>query len=128
MTLQKLKSFNKPFFLLIEGSQIDWAEHDNDPKYLLSEMLEFDAAIESSYNFAEKNKNTLVVVTADHETGGASIIDGSLEESFVKTEYSSENHTAEMVPVYSFGYNSSYFTGVYDNTEIFDKLKAIIGK
>ncbi len=128
VTLQKLKSFNKPFFLLIEGSQIDWAEHDNDPKYLLSEMLEFDAAIESSYNFAEKNKNTLVVVTADHETGGASIIDGSLKESFVKTEYSSENHTAEMVPVYSFGSNSSYFTGVYDNTEIFDKLKAIVGK
>ena len=128
VTLQKLKSFNKPFFLLIEGSQIDWAEHDNDPEYLLSEMLEFDSAIESSYNFAEKNKNTLVVVTADHETGGASIIDGSLEESFVKTEYSSENHTAEMVPVYSFGYNASYFRGVYDNTEIFDKLKTIVEK
>mgnify|MGYP003309840594 FL=1 len=128
MTLQKLKSFNKPFFLLIEGSQIDWAEHDNDPEYLLSEMLEFDAAVESSYNFAEKNKNTLVVVTADHETGGASIVDGSLEESITKTEYSSDEHTAEMVPVYSFGYNSSYFTGVYDNTEIFDKLRAIIEK
>ena len=128
VTLQKLKSFNKPFFLLIEGSQIDWAEHDNDPEYLLSEMLEFDAAVKSSYNFAEKNKNTLVVVTADHETGGASIVDGNLEESITKTEYSSENHTAEMVPVYSFGYNSSHFTGVYDNTEIFDKLKAIIGK
>ena len=56
VTLQKLKSFNKPFFLLIEGSQIDWAEHDNDPKYLLSEMLEFDAAIESSYNLLKKIK------------------------------------------------------------------------
>tara|TARA_B100000073_G_scaffold320101_1_gene299518 strand:- start:683 stop:1651 length:969 start_codon:yes stop_codon:yes gene_type:complete len=128
VTLQKLKSFNKPFFLLIEGSQIDWAEHDNDPEYLLSEMLEFDAAIKSSYNFAEKNKNTLVVVTADHETGGASIVDGNLEESITKTEYSSEKHTAEMVPVYSFGYNSSHFTGVYDNTEIFDKLRTIIEK
>jgi len=128
ITLEKLKSFNKPFFLLVEGSQIDWAEHDNDPKYLLSEMLEFDSAVKSSFDFAEKNKNTLVVVTADHETGGSSIIDGNLVESIVKTEYSSENHTAEMVPVYSFGYNSSIFTGVYDNTEIFDKLKTILEK
>ena len=126
ITLEKLKSFNKPFFLLVEGSQIDWAEHDNDPKYLLSEMLEFDSAVKSSFDFAEKNKNTLVVVTADHETGGSSIIDGNLNESIVKTEYSSEHHTAEMVPVYSFGYNSSKFTGVYDNTEIFDKLKLIL--
>ena len=128
ITLQKLKSYNKPFFLLVEGSQIDWAEHDNDPEYLLSEMLEFDRAIKSSYDFVDNNKNTLVVVTADHETGGASIIDGDVEKSIVKTEYSSENHTAEMVPVYSYGYNSSNFTGIYDNTEIFDKLKSIIEK
>ena len=128
ITLQKLKSYNKPFFLLVEGSQIDWAEHDNDPEYLLSEMLEFDRAIKSSYDFVDNNKNTLVVVTADHETGGASIIDGDVEKSIVKTEYSSENHTAEMVPVYSYGYNSSNFTGVYDNTEIFDKLRSIIEK
>ena len=91
-------------------------------------MLEFDRAIKSSYDFVDNNKNTLVVVTADHETGGASIIDGDVEKSIVKTEYSSENHTAEMVPVYSYGYNSSNFTGVYDNTEIFDKLKSIIEK
>jgi Alkaline phosphatase len=128
ITLLKLKSYNKPFFLLVESSQIDWAEHDNDPEYLLSEMLEFDSAIKSSYDYADNNKNTLVVVTGDHETGGASIIDGDVEESIVKTEYSSENHTAEMVPVYSYGYNSSNFTGVYDNTEIFDKLKSIIEK
>ena len=64
----------------------------------------------------------------EHETGGASIIDGDVEKSIVKTEYSSENHTAEMVPVYSYGYNSSNFTGVYDNTEIFDKLRSIIEK
>ena len=128
ITLKKLKSYNRPFFLLVESSQIDWAEHDNDPKYLLSEMLEFDRVIKSSFDFADKNKNTLVLVTADHETGGASIIDGNIEESIVETDYSSENHTAEMVPVYSFGYSSENFTGVYDNTEIFDKLRIIIEK
>ena len=84
--------------------------------------------IRRNNTFSRKNKNTLVVVTADHETGGASIVDGNLEESITKTEYSSDKHTAEMVPVYSFGYNSSFFTGVYDNTEIFDKLKTIIEK
>ena len=82
----------------------------------------------AALDFAEIDGETLVIVTADHETGGASIIDGDLEKSIVKTEYSSENHTAEMVPVYSYGYNSSNFTGVYDNTEIFDKLKSIIEK
>jgi len=125
-TIQKLKNFDNPFFILVEGSQIDWAEHDNDPEYLLSEMLEFDEAIDISYKYAEESKNTLVVVTADHETGGAAIVSGNLEESVVKINYSSEDHTSEMVPVFSIGPYSENFKGVYDNTEIFNKLFEIV--
>ena len=128
ITIQKLKSFDNPFFLLVEGSQIDWGGHDNDSEHLISEMLEFDKTIETVFNFADKDKNTLVVITADHETGGAAIVDGNLEESFVKIKYVSGDHTATMVPIFSLGPYSSLFKGVYDNTEIFDKLEAIIKK
>ncbi len=128
ITIQKLKSFDNPFFLLVEGSQIDWGGHDNDSEHLISEMLEFDKTIETVFNFADKDKNTLVVITADHETGGAAIVDGNLEESSVKIKYVSGDHTATMVPIFSLGPYSSLFKGVYDNTEIFDKLEAIIKK
>lgn len=53
ITIQKLKSFDKPFFLLVEGSQIDWGSHDNDSEHLISEMLEFDRTIETVFNFAD---------------------------------------------------------------------------
>ena len=127
-TIKKLTSFNKPFFLLIEGSQIDWGGHDNDSEHLISEMLEFDRTVGKVFNFAEKDKNTTVVITADHETGGLSIVDGNLEDSNVIIKYVSEDHTATMVPIFSLGPYSSLFNGIYDNTEIFDKLEAIIIK
>ena len=127
-TVQKLSSFNKPFFLLVEGSQIDWGGHDNDSEHMISEMLEFDRTVGKVFNFAYKDKNTTVVITADHETGGVSIIDGNLKDSKVVNKYVSGSHTATMVPIFSFGPYSSLFNGIYDNTEIFDKLEAIIIK
>ena len=128
VTIQKLTSFNKPFFLLVEGSQIDWGGHDNDSEHMISEMLEFDRTVEKVFDFANIDKNTTVIITADHETGGVAIIDGNIEDSKVVNKYISEDHTATMVPIFSFGPYSSLFSGVYDNTEIFDKLEAIIKK
>ena len=128
VTIQKLKSFNKPFFLLVEGSQIDWGGHDNDSEHMISEMLEFDRTVEKVFDFVNIDKNTTVIITADHETGGVAIIDGNIEDSKVVNKYISEDHTATMVPIFSFGPYSSLFSGVYDNTEIFDKLEAIIKK
>ena len=127
-TLQKLSSFNKPFFLLVEGSQIDWGGHDNDSEHLISEMLEFDRTVGVVFDFANKDKNTTVVITADHETGGVAIVDGNIEESLLEIKYISEDHTATMIPIFSLGPYSSLFKGVYDNTEIFDKLEGIIKK
>ena len=128
VTIQKLKSFNKPFFILVEGSQIDWGGHDNDSEHMISEMLEFDRTVEKVFDFVNIDKNTTVIITADHETGGVAIIDGNIEDSKVVNKYISEDHTATMVPIFSFGPYSSLFSGVYDNTEIFDKLEAIIKK
>jgi len=128
ITIQKLTDLKKPFFLLIEGSQIDWGSHDNSQKHMISEFIEFDKTIENVLDYAKKDKNTLVVITADHETGGVAIVDGSLENSMVKNKYVSGSHTATMVPVFSFGKHSSLFKGIYDNTKIFDKLESIIKK
>jgi len=58
------------FFLMVEGGQIDWAGHVNDTGWLLHEMLKFDEAVAAVYEWVKDREDTLVVVTADHETGG----------------------------------------------------------
>ena len=125
-TIKKLEDLDKPFFLLIEGSQIDWGSHDNDPEHMISEMIEFDNTIKTVFDFIDNDGNTLVVITADHETGGTAITGGDLSKSKVKNEYVSGSHTATMVPVFSSGYKAHNFKGVYDNTEIFNKLFEIV--
>ena len=89
-------------------------------------MIELDNTLDKVFDYAEKNKNTLVIITADHETGGAAITGGNLVKSSVVNRYVSGSHTGTMVPVFSFGPNSSYFKGIYDNTEIFNKLLSIV--
>ena len=113
---------------MIEGSQIDWGGHDNDQKYMVSQFLEFNDAIEVVLDFAKKDKNTIVVVTADHETGGAAIVRGKISNSSIKNRFATTNHTASMVPVFSYGPKAHLFKGIYENTEIFNKLLSIVNK
>ena len=127
-TLNKLDEIGKPFFIMIEGAQIDWAGHDNDQDYMVSQFLEFNDTIEVVLEFAKRDKNTIVVVTADHETGGAAIVRGKLSDSTIKNRFVSTNHTASMVPVFSYGYKAHLFKGIYENTEIFNKLLSIVNK
>ena len=127
-TLKKLKELGNPFFIMIEGSQIDWGAHDNDQEYMISQFLEFNQTIKVVLEFAKKDKNTIVVVTADHETGGAAIVRGDLSSSTIKNRFATPNHTASMVPVFSFGPNAHLFKGIYENTEIFNKLLSIVEK
>ncbi|MEE2604767.1 MAG: alkaline phosphatase [Bacteroidota bacterium] len=120
--LKKLNSRNKPFFLLVEGSQVDWGGHDNDLEYLTSEYIEFDRAIGVALKFVNENPNTLLIVTADHETGGLGITSSKVENLNKKVRFSTKGHTASMVPVFSIGIGSKEFSGIYDNTEIFNKM------
>ncbi|MGB0525901.1 MAG: alkaline phosphatase, partial [Flammeovirgaceae bacterium] len=110
------------FFLVVEGSQIDWGGHANDIQYIIDEMLDFDKAVGKALEFAANDGNTLVVVTADHETGGLSLIDGNMEKGEVEAAFSTLHHTAVMVPVFAFGPQGEQFTGIYENTAIFDKF------
>jgi len=120
--LKKLYSKETPFFLMIEGSQIDWAGHANDINYVNSEFKDFDAAIQVALDFAKNDGNTLVVVTADHETGGLGIKGGSISRNKISGGWVTGGHTGTMVPVFSYGPTAKSFSGIYDNTEIFEKL------
>jgi len=71
--IDRLSKDKDGFFLMVEGSQIDWAGHDNDIVAAMSEMKDFEGAFEAAIEFAKKDKHTLVVATADHSTGGYSI-------------------------------------------------------
>ncbi len=122
---------NSNFFIMIEGSQVDWGGHANDADYLISELIDFDDAIGKALDFAEKNGNTLVIVTADHETGGF-----TLSSTLKKTEdgesysdyneitgtFSTDGHSATLIPVFAYGPGAEAFSGVYENTEIFYKI------
>ena len=113
---------SKGFFLMVEGSQIDWGGHGNDAAYVTGEVLDMDKALAEALRFAIEDKNTLVVVTADHETGGMTINKGDSEKGFVKAAFTTGHHTAVMVPVFAFGAGAQEFAGIYDNTEVFEKM------
>jgi alkaline phosphatase len=117
----------KGFFLMIEGSEIDWAAHGNLQANLIDETLDFDKAIGVALDFAQKDGHTLVVVTADHETGGVTITGGDMGKHQTTLSFSTKDHTAVMVPVYAFGPGAENFTGIYDNTAIFGKMMKLCG-
>ncbi|MBK3518950.1 alkaline phosphatase [Carboxylicivirga marina] len=113
---------SKGFFLMVEGSQIDWGGHQNDASYVTGEVLDMDKALAEALKFAMQDKRTLVIVTADHETGGMTVNNGDPKKGFVKTGFTTGNHSAVMVPVFAFGAGAEEFIGIYDNTEIFEKM------
>ena len=125
--LEILSKNKNGFFLLVEGSQIDWAGHDNSSQGIINEMIDFDNAIKKVLDFAEKDGNTLVIITADHETGGYSITDGNLDGTNLEGRFTTEHHSGDMVPVFAFGKGAENFAGVYDNTKIFDKMMEAFG-
>ena len=113
---------SKGFFLMIEGSQIDWAGHTNVADTLIDEVLDFDKAVGVALDFAAEDRHTLVIITADHETGGVTITGGDRKMHNVRLNFSTKDHTAVMVPVYCFGPGAENFGGIYDNTDIFRKI------
>ncbi|MFT5617736.1 MAG: alkaline phosphatase [Arenicella sp.] len=117
-----LKTNEKGFFLMIEGSQIDWAGHANDPQWLIDEMLDFDKVMGEVLDFVKADGNTLLVITADHETGGLTLNGGDLEKGTIDAKYTTGYHTAVMVPVFAYGPSSANFRGIYENTAIFQKF------
>jgi alkaline phosphatase len=116
----------KGFFMMIEGAQIDWGGHENNSSYIISEMLDFDKTIANVLDFAAKDGNTLVIITADHETGGYAVgYDNDADT--VQGAFTSGYHTAAMVPVFAYGPGAEAFSGIIDNTDVFYKMMAALG-
>ena len=123
--IEMLDNSKNGFFLMIEGSQIDFACHDNDSATLVEEMRDFNKTLNVVLDYAEKDGNTLVVVTADHETGGLTIVDP--EGNYTRTDFkwSTGSHSAVFVPVFSYGPGAERFSGIMDNTEIIGRIMEI---
>jgi alkaline phosphatase len=118
-----LKQNKSGFVLLVEGSQIDWACHDNEIDYMMGEINDFDSAIGAAMDFAEKDKQTLVIVTADHETGGLSLSDGSVADKEIgEVNFAFTHHTAVMVPIFAYGPQSEIFGGIHENAFVGKKI------
>ncbi|WP_405567219.1 alkaline phosphatase [Polaribacter sp. Asnod6-C07] len=134
--LNYLTEKEKPFFLMLEGSYIDWGGHAMDAELLKQEVLDFDKTLGVVLKYINKHPNTLLVVTADHETGGVSIgksyvIDEatgerSEEVDNVTINFNNDQHSGTLIPVFAKGKGAAHFRGIYENNEIYHKiLKAI---
>lgn len=122
-----LNNNEKGFFLMVEGSQIDWACHANEKDATIHEVLDFDRAIKLAFDYADQDPHTLVIITADHETGGMSITGGDISNGEVEVNYSTKGHSAVMVPVFAYGEGAAEFAGIYENTDIFTKILKLYG-
>lgn len=125
--LELLSQDEDGFFVMIEGSQIDWGGHANNKEYMISETLDFDAAVKVALDFAEADGETLVVITGDHETGGVIVLNGNMEAQSVETVFATGGHTGVMLPVYAYGPGAELFTGIYENTGFKSRFEQTLG-
>lgn len=130
IALEKLSKSENGFVLMVEGSQIDWECHDNNAEGVLAETDDFNHVLEAVMDFADNNPGTLVVITADHETGGMTIVnseeDFTAADSGVEYAFSTDNHSATLVPVYLYGTGADRISGVLDNTELSNMIVEVL--
>lgn len=126
-SLEILSANKNGFFLMAEGAQVDHGGHDNNLPWLATEVMDLDRLVGRAMQFADANGETLVVVTADHETGGLSLMDGNYESGYIGGQFATDDHTAIPVPVFAYGPQSRLFSGVYENTAIFNKIMQALG-
>ncbi len=125
--IQLLDVFEKGFFMMIEGSQIDWGGHENDSQYIVDEAVDFDNVVGKVLDFAEQDGETLVVITADHECGGYALLGGDYEKGTVEGAFCTKHHSGVMVPVFAFGPGAEKFSGIIENTTFFDNFMELFG-
>lgn len=126
--LNLLRADPDGFFLVIEASRIDHAGHENNLKRAIYETVEFDNAVREAVTWAEGRDDTLIIVTADHETGGLSVIENKGPGEFPDVKWSTFAHTDEDVPVFAWGPGSERVSGRIDNTDIYDITTANSGE
>ena len=125
--LKTLDNAENGFFLMVEGSQIDFACHAKDSTWMMDEMMDFDYAVKVALDYAKEKGNTLVVVTADHETGGLTMIDRQGKYTNVSFDYSTGSHSCLPVLVYAYGPGAEQFTGWMQNRDLKGKIMNACG-
>jgi len=115
------------FFLLLECEETDEGAHVNDLDRVVAGMAELDLATRRVLEFARTNGDTLVIVTADHDTGGVAILDGPFDEATATVGWVSDNHIGSWVPLFAFGPGAARFSGVMDNTDIGLRIADLLG-
>ena len=123
MTASALKILTKNptgFFLMIEGGRIDHAGHSNDIERNVYETLEFSRTVQIAFDWAKGRKDTLIIVTADHETGGLKVLENNGMGIFPTVSWSTSGHTTTNIPVYGWGPNAACISGAMDNTDFFN--------
>jgi alkaline phosphatase len=125
MAIDNMNRNKNGMFLMIEGSQIDWGGHDKNFSYMQTELWDFNDCVNAVLDWAAKEKNVLVIVTADHETGGLSLNHNKQNKKTFDPVYSYDEHTGVMVPVFAYGVGAEQFSGMYDNTDLFKKIAAL---
>ena len=121
-----LDNNKKGFFLMVEGSQIDWASHDNDAAQVVKEVLDFDETVGRVLDYAQKHGNTLVIITADHETGGLTFPKGNIKAGTFDAAFTTKGHTGIPVPVFAFGPGADKFGGFIENISIKAKIEKLL--
>ena len=119
-TMKAIEMLDNPkgFFLMVEGSQIDDYGHRHKIGHVVEELFDFDRTIGEVLKWAEKDGQTLVVVTADHGCGGLTLLKGDLENHTVQVNFSTSGHDGILVPVYAYGPHAEEFAGIHDNAEV----------
>ena len=125
--LEILKKNNSGFFLMVEGSHIDFAGTQMDFSYMMNELNDFDNAVAKAKEFAKIDEETLVVVTGNHETGGLMIYGSTSMLYFYNTSQVNGKKTSPPVPIFSFGPGAEYFTGFLDNTDFKPRMEKLLG-
>lgn len=116
--LDKLSADENGFFLMVEGSQIDSFSHSQDLEYAAQECYEFDRAVAVVLDFIAKNPDTVLIITADHETGGIIRPCYVNDETASDTYYTSGSHSSRKVPVYAVGYGVEALDRVNENVDL----------
>ena len=125
--LNELQDDPDGLFLMVEGSKIDVEAHVNNLPEVVQETLDFDKCVGVVLEWMKKHPDTLLVVTADHQTGGLSLLGGDKKKGEVKGHFSTLKHSGVSVPVYAAGVGAPAFTGVMDNTELSPRIRQAAG-
>lgn len=117
--LQILDNGDSGFFLMVEGGLIDPAAHGNDITRCVREIAEFDNAVQKAINWVSSRTDTIILVTADHETGGLNVLADNGAGNNPTVSWSSGGHTAVHVGIWAWGPKEEQITGIMENNEIF---------